>query len=94
MPVVLISLSPSSSLAIYNYDAVQDVELSLQVGDTVHILEMYEGRSQLTSRYFAVVFESTYNKFRYFFKRIQISELDFQLPICPKAQSLLDALYC
>ncbi|NXK54071.1 DOCK5 protein, partial [Chauna torquata] len=28
---------------IYNYDAVQDVELSLQVGDTVHILEMYEG---------------------------------------------------
>ncbi|KAK4808258.1 hypothetical protein QYF61_011892 [Mycteria americana] len=28
--------------AIYNYDAVQDVELSLQVGDTVHILEMYE----------------------------------------------------
>uniref|UniRef100_A0A8C3LSV9 Dedicator of cytokinesis 5 n=1 Tax=Chrysolophus pictus TaxID=9089 RepID=A0A8C3LSV9_CHRPC len=27
---------------IYNYDAVQDVELSLQVGDTVHILEMYE----------------------------------------------------
>ena len=31
-------------LAIYNYNAVQDVELSLQVGDTVHILEMYEGR--------------------------------------------------
>lgn len=30
--------------AIYNYEAVQDVELSLQVGDTVHILEMYEGR--------------------------------------------------
>lgn len=30
-------------VAIYNYDAVQDVELSLQVGDTVHILEMYEG---------------------------------------------------
>nr|XP_034994667.1 dedicator of cytokinesis protein 5 isoform X3 [Zootoca vivipara] len=29
-------------VAIYNYDAVQDVELSLQVGDTVHILEMYE----------------------------------------------------
>ncbi|XP_043392159.1 dedicator of cytokinesis protein 5 isoform X2 [Chelonia mydas] len=29
--------------AIYNYEAVQDVELSLQVGDTVHILEMYEG---------------------------------------------------
>ncbi|ETE68227.1 Dedicator of cytokinesis protein 5, partial [Ophiophagus hannah] len=27
---------------IYNYKAVQDVELSLQVGDTVHILEMYE----------------------------------------------------
>ncbi|XP_067326775.1 dedicator of cytokinesis protein 5 isoform X1 [Anolis sagrei] len=29
-------------VAIYNYDAAQDVELSLQVGDTVHILEMYE----------------------------------------------------
>ncbi|XP_026527103.1 dedicator of cytokinesis protein 5 [Notechis scutatus] len=29
-------------VAIYNYKAVQDVELSLQVGDTVHILEMYE----------------------------------------------------
>ncbi|XP_043358891.1 dedicator of cytokinesis protein 5 isoform X2 [Dermochelys coriacea] len=29
--------------AIYNYEAAQDVELSLQVGDTVHILEMYEG---------------------------------------------------
>ncbi|XP_054853310.1 dedicator of cytokinesis protein 5 isoform X1 [Eublepharis macularius] len=29
-------------VAIYNYDAVQDVELSLQVGDTVHILEMHE----------------------------------------------------
>lgn len=38
------SLPSSSFLAIYNYDAVQDVELSLQVGDTVHILEMYEGR--------------------------------------------------
>ncbi|KAK2513113.1 Dock5 [Columba guinea] len=30
-------------VAIYNYDAARDVELSLQVGDTVHILEMYEG---------------------------------------------------
>uniref|UniRef100_A0A8C0QQ07 Dedicator of cytokinesis 5 n=1 Tax=Chelonoidis abingdonii TaxID=106734 RepID=A0A8C0QQ07_CHEAB len=29
--------------------AVQDVELSLQVGDTVHILEMYEGKSQTTT---------------------------------------------
>ncbi|NXT68228.1 DOCK5 protein, partial [Chaetops frenatus] len=28
---------------IYNYEAAQEVELSLQVGDTVHILEMYEG---------------------------------------------------
>uniref|UniRef100_A0A8C4WLL0 Dedicator of cytokinesis 5 n=1 Tax=Gopherus evgoodei TaxID=1825980 RepID=A0A8C4WLL0_9SAUR len=35
--------------AIYNYEAVQDVELSLQVGDTVHILEMYEGKSQTTT---------------------------------------------
>uniref|UniRef100_A0A8C4M8Q9 Dedicator of cytokinesis 5 n=1 Tax=Equus asinus asinus TaxID=83772 RepID=A0A8C4M8Q9_EQUAS len=31
--------------AIYNYNASQDVELSLQIGDTVHILEMYEGKS-------------------------------------------------
>nr|XP_054364514.1 dedicator of cytokinesis protein 5 [Mirounga angustirostris] len=30
-------------VAIYNYNASQDVELSLQIGDTVHILEMYEG---------------------------------------------------
>ncbi|XP_073911286.1 dedicator of cytokinesis protein 5 isoform X1 [Castor canadensis] len=30
-------------VAIYNYSACQDVELSLQIGDTVHILEMYEG---------------------------------------------------
>uniref|UniRef100_A0A8C0KFA5 Dedicator of cytokinesis 5 n=1 Tax=Canis lupus dingo TaxID=286419 RepID=A0A8C0KFA5_CANLU len=31
-----------SFAAIYNYNASQDVELSLQIGDTVHILEMYE----------------------------------------------------
>uniref|UniRef100_UPI00398F7855 dedicator of cytokinesis protein 5 isoform X1 n=2 Tax=Pristiophorus japonicus TaxID=55135 RepID=UPI00398F7855 len=30
-------------VAIYNYDASQELELSLQVGDTVHILEMHEG---------------------------------------------------
>ncbi|XP_007960148.2 dedicator of cytokinesis protein 5 isoform X2 [Chlorocebus sabaeus] len=30
-------------VVIYNYNASQDVELSLQIGDTVHILEMYEG---------------------------------------------------
>ncbi|XP_051896734.1 dedicator of cytokinesis protein 5 isoform X1 [Pristis pectinata] len=30
-------------VAIYNYDASQEQELSLQVGDTVHILETYEG---------------------------------------------------
>lgn len=53
-------------LAIYNYDAVQDVELSLQVGDTVHILEMYEGRLHITSKYFRVVFESKYNKSGFF----------------------------
>ncbi|XP_057641703.1 dedicator of cytokinesis protein 5 isoform X2 [Chionomys nivalis] len=34
---------PRSRLTIYNYNASQDVELSLQIGDTVHILEMYEG---------------------------------------------------
>uniref|UniRef100_A0A8I3WCB1 Dedicator of cytokinesis 5 n=1 Tax=Callithrix jacchus TaxID=9483 RepID=A0A8I3WCB1_CALJA len=46
MPVVtciLISLFYFSFPAIYNYNASQDVELSLQIGDTVHILEMYEG---------------------------------------------------
>ncbi|XP_056626925.1 dedicator of cytokinesis protein 1 isoform X1 [Triplophysa dalaica] len=30
-------------VAIYNYDARTDDELSLQIGDTVHILETYEG---------------------------------------------------
>ncbi|XP_056670498.1 dedicator of cytokinesis protein 5 isoform X2 [Monodelphis domestica] len=30
-------------VAIYNYNASQDIELSLQIGDRVHILEMYEG---------------------------------------------------
>lgn len=32
-----------SSPAIYNYDARGEEELSLQIGDTVHILEKYEG---------------------------------------------------
>uniref|UniRef100_A0A8D2QDZ0 Dedicator of cytokinesis 5 n=1 Tax=Zonotrichia albicollis TaxID=44394 RepID=A0A8D2QDZ0_ZONAL len=40
--------SPARRQTIYNYEAVQDVELSLQVGDTVHILEMYEGRCTLS----------------------------------------------
>uniref|UniRef100_A0A8B9CPS5 Dedicator of cytokinesis 5 n=1 Tax=Anser brachyrhynchus TaxID=132585 RepID=A0A8B9CPS5_9AVES len=48
-----------SDKPIYNYDAVQDVELSLQVGDTVHILEMYEGRLQITSKYLAVAQHET-----------------------------------
>uniref|UniRef100_A0A672RAW2 Dedicator of cytokinesis 1 n=1 Tax=Sinocyclocheilus grahami TaxID=75366 RepID=A0A672RAW2_SINGR len=30
-------------ISIYNYDARSDEELSLQIGDTVHILETYEG---------------------------------------------------
>ncbi|KAJ8365517.1 hypothetical protein SKAU_G00143480 [Synaphobranchus kaupii] len=30
-------------VAIYNYDARGDEEMSLQIGDTVHILETYEG---------------------------------------------------
>uniref|UniRef100_A0A8K9UY61 Dedicator of cytokinesis 1 n=1 Tax=Oncorhynchus mykiss TaxID=8022 RepID=A0A8K9UY61_ONCMY len=34
--------------AIYNYDVRGDEELSLQIGDTVHILETYEGRNTLT----------------------------------------------
>lgn len=33
------------STAIYNYDARSDDELSLQIGDTVHILETYEGET-------------------------------------------------
>uniref|UniRef100_A0A803SYK9 Dedicator of cytokinesis 5 n=1 Tax=Anolis carolinensis TaxID=28377 RepID=A0A803SYK9_ANOCA len=40
----LLLVSSSLITAIYNYNAAQDVELSLQVGDTVHILEMYEGK--------------------------------------------------
>lgn len=67
MGVFFITLSPLFPfLAIYNYDAVQDVELSLQVGDTVHILEMYEGRSQITSNYFTVVFDSKNYKSGFF----------------------------
>lgn len=34
---------PLSSTAFYNYDARGVDELSLQIGDTVHILETYEG---------------------------------------------------
>jgi dedicator of cytokinesis protein 1 len=30
--------------AFYNYDARGADELSLQIGDTVHILETYEGK--------------------------------------------------
>ncbi|XP_078421001.1 dedicator of cytokinesis protein 1 isoform X3 [Cetorhinus maximus] len=30
-------------VAIYNYDSREEVELPLQIGDTVHILETYEG---------------------------------------------------
>nr|ACQ58879.1 Dedicator of cytokinesis protein 1 [Anoplopoma fimbria] len=30
-------------VAIYNYDARGEEELSLQIGDTVHILETHEG---------------------------------------------------
>uniref|UniRef100_A0A671N0D1 Dedicator of cytokinesis 1 n=1 Tax=Sinocyclocheilus anshuiensis TaxID=1608454 RepID=A0A671N0D1_9TELE len=33
----------SVHFTIYNYDARSDEELSLQIGDTVHILETYEG---------------------------------------------------
>uniref|UniRef100_A0A803Y8Q9 C2 DOCK-type domain-containing protein n=1 Tax=Meleagris gallopavo TaxID=9103 RepID=A0A803Y8Q9_MELGA len=55
-----------SDKPIYNYDAVQDVELSLQVGDTVHILEMYEGSviccflSLILFIYFQGIFPETY----------------------------------
>lgn len=41
--LVLSHLSP----AIYNYDARGEEELSLQIGDTVHILETYEGETGL-----------------------------------------------
>uniref|UniRef100_A0A8K9WRC1 Dedicator of cytokinesis 1 n=1 Tax=Oncorhynchus mykiss TaxID=8022 RepID=A0A8K9WRC1_ONCMY len=48
--------SPTSSLllslsAIYNYDVRGDEELSLQIGDTVHILETYEGRNTLMTQF-------------------------------------------
>uniref|UniRef100_A0A4W4HM40 Dedicator of cytokinesis 1 n=1 Tax=Electrophorus electricus TaxID=8005 RepID=A0A4W4HM40_ELEEL len=48
----MISLSPPVSLssAIYNYDARSDEELSLQIGDTVHILETHEGDFDQASR--------------------------------------------
>uniref|UniRef100_A0AAX7U030 Dedicator of cytokinesis 1 n=1 Tax=Astatotilapia calliptera TaxID=8154 RepID=A0AAX7U030_ASTCA len=38
--------------AIYNYDARGEEELSLQIGDTVHILETYEGENRLTDGIF------------------------------------------
>lgn len=41
--VYLISFFSFCLLAIYNYDARGEEELSLQIGDTVHILETYEG---------------------------------------------------
>uniref|UniRef100_A0A665WM36 Dedicator of cytokinesis 1 n=1 Tax=Echeneis naucrates TaxID=173247 RepID=A0A665WM36_ECHNA len=37
-----------TGVAIYNYDARGEEELSLQIGDTVHILETYEGENRLT----------------------------------------------
>jgi len=42
--IVLSHLPP----AIYNYDARGEEELSLQIGDTVHILETHEGEHMLT----------------------------------------------
>ncbi|KAK1794229.1 hypothetical protein P4O66_011125, partial [Electrophorus voltai] len=41
--LLLNALSVESERAIYNYDARSDEELSLQIGDTVHILETHEG---------------------------------------------------
>uniref|UniRef100_A0AAQ5YFM2 Dedicator of cytokinesis 1 n=1 Tax=Amphiprion ocellaris TaxID=80972 RepID=A0AAQ5YFM2_AMPOC len=46
--IVLSHFSP----AIYNYDARGEEELSLQIGDTVHILETYEGESGFTDGIF------------------------------------------
>lgn len=40
------------SPAIYNYDARGEEELSLQIGDTVHILETYEGENRLADATF------------------------------------------
>uniref|UniRef100_A0A8D2MMD4 Dedicator of cytokinesis 5 n=1 Tax=Zonotrichia albicollis TaxID=44394 RepID=A0A8D2MMD4_ZONAL len=54
---------PGNNSSIYNYEAVQDVELSLQVGDTVHILEMYEGRCSSQG-----LWEENRSKSRSFFK--------------------------
>lgn len=35
--------------AIYNYDSRREQELCLQVGDTVHILETFEGEHEQSS---------------------------------------------
>lgn len=44
---MLMCFPSSSSTAFYNYDARGADELSLQIGDTVHILETYEGECRL-----------------------------------------------
>ncbi|XP_031677996.1 dedicator of cytokinesis protein 1-like isoform X1 [Oncorhynchus kisutch] len=52
-------------VAIYNYDVRGDEELSLQIGDTVHILETYEGwyrghRLRRKSKKFQGIFPACY----------------------------------
>lgn len=49
-PAISLPLIMSSHLspAIYNYDARGEEELSLQIGDTVHILETHGGENGLT----------------------------------------------
>lgn len=49
-PPLIVFSRPSP--AIYNYDARGEEELSLQIGDTVHILETYEGENRLTDATF------------------------------------------
>uniref|UniRef100_A0A3B4EZ79 Dedicator of cytokinesis 1 n=1 Tax=Pundamilia nyererei TaxID=303518 RepID=A0A3B4EZ79_9CICH len=51
-PVVRQEYNNHPLFTIYNYDARGEEELSLQIGDTVHILETYEGENRLTDGIF------------------------------------------
>ncbi|XP_078203326.1 dedicator of cytokinesis protein 5 isoform X2 [Callithrix jacchus] len=52
-------------VAIYNYNASQDVELSLQIGDTVHILEMYEEMEESSNCSISLLVTGTSNLFNF-----------------------------
>ncbi|XP_078203325.1 dedicator of cytokinesis protein 5 isoform X1 [Callithrix jacchus] len=54
-----------SDAPIYNYNASQDVELSLQIGDTVHILEMYEEMEESSNCSISLLVTGTSNLFNF-----------------------------